>query len=259
MDIIDINNIDFDELEMIYDVLSNESTLYYNNNFLYKFYDYLPRNILERKEKKLFLLNDGEKIPNVVIPSALIKNNDLLYGCIMKYIKNSKSLVQYKNSNCFIMFLYEISLTLKKIHKDPRNIVVGDLHFNNILIDKKGQHHFIDFDSCMIDGISQDSIPNSLVRYAGVRDDFDFEISPETDRLCMLLSAINSLLDKNIDSFSMYEYDKKAEKIQTLKNMRSIVLKVKNNSGGIPDVPYLSDVISINDFPAMRTIRTKKL
>lgn len=257
MEILDVRDINFDELQMLDGVCSSESTLYFYDKFLYKFYDNLSHATLERKKKKLFLLNDGEVISDVVIPNVLIKNGDLIYGCVMEYIKKSKPLIQYKNSNVFILLLYVSSLSLKKIHSDPRNIVVGDLHLNNILIDDEGKHYFVDFDSCKVDGISQDNLPYSLMRYACDRDNIEFEASIATDKLCMLLSTVNALLGKNIDSFSMCEYDKKAERIQTLKNMREVVLAVKNNGSGIPDVPYLDEVISIKDFPAFKKLRAK--
>ncbi len=252
MKILDIRDIDFNELEML-DVLSSESTLYYDEKLFYKLYDNLQN--IQRKEKKILLLNDGNNEFDAVIPHILIKNRLITYGCAMERIKNTNSLIKYKKSDIFILLLYAVSLSLKKIHNDPRNIVVGDLHFNNILIDNKGRHHFIDFDSCMIDGIPHDRIPNNFMEYVGNRGNFEFKVGQDTDKLCMILSFINSLFGKGIDSLSIDEYDEKAEKIYTLKNLRDIVLGIKNNSFGIPCVPYLHEIISIRDFPGTKRVR----
>jgi len=247
MKILDIRDIDFSKLDIL-DVSSSESTIYLDEQLVYKFFDDASLSILERKRRKLILLNEGEVFSDVVIPNILLQNGKFLNGCAMRKIENSKSLIKYRSSDIFILLLYTISLSLKKIHDDPRNIAVGDLHFNNILIDEKGKHHFIDFDSCLIGGIMQDRLPRSLLQYVSNRNYFDFDVSYKTDKLCMLLSAVNSLYGKEIDSFSMYEYDERSEQIQILKDIKEIVLAVKNNSFGIPDVPYLSEIISIDDY-----------
>lgn len=258
MKILDIRDIDFNVLNML-DVFSSECTIYYDEQLIYKFYDDVSSLILERKKKKIILLNEGELFSDVVIPNILIQNGKLMNGCAMENIKDSKSLIKYRNSDIFILLLFTVSLSLKKIHNDPRNIVVGDLHFNNILIDNNRKHHFIDFDSCMIEGIIQDRLPRGLIEYISNRNNFDFDVSYKTDKLCMLLSTINALFGKEIDSVSLYEYDEKAEKIRTLKNMREIFLAVKDNSVGIPDVPYFSDFVSLNDFPGTKKIKNRAL
>lgn len=256
MEILDIKNIDFNKLEFFSDVNSTESSLYFAEELFYKLYDgfLLPKT----KEKKLLLLNDGEKIPGVVIPNILIKNDTLLCGCAMPYIKNAHSIIKYRQSIKFIMLLYAVSLSLKKIHNDPRNIVVGDLHFNNILIDNKSRHYFVDFDSCMIDDIPQDRLPKCFIEYVNNRGKFKFNVSSRTDKLCMFLSTINALFGKKIDDLSIKEYDIKAERISTLRNMRSYFLELKKNSTTIPDLPYLSDLISMNDFPGGKIKMRKK-
>lgn len=250
---LDIRDIDFSELEIFNGVNSTESTLFYDEHYFYKLFDnnFDGRN----KEKKLLLLNDGDKIPDVVIPDILIKNNGLMSGCVMERIKDANSLSKYKNSNVFIMLLYVVSQSLKKIHSDPRNIVIGDLHFNNIIIDSNIKHHFIDIDSCMIDGISADRLPISLKHYILNRGNFKFDVSKNTDKLCLILAMISALFGKSIDSLCMDEYDDKAEQVYTLKNMRNIFVELKNNNNCIVNVPYLHELISINDFPAFKKVR----
>ena len=252
MEILDIRDIDFNKLENL-NILSSEATLHYDDKLFYKLYDNLEN--IDNKERKLLLLNDGVNDFDAVIPHILIKNKLITWGCAMDRVKDANSLIKYKKTDIFVLLLYAVSLSLKKIHSDPRKIVVGDLHFNNILVDKNGHHYFIDFDSCMVDGIPQDRLPSSLIGYVKNRNNFEYEISCETDRLCMILSLVNSFFGKDIDSLSMNEYDEKAEQIYTLKNLRKLIVDIKNNLNGIPYTPYLHEVISINDFPGIKRIR----
>lgn len=254
METLDIRDINFNKLEML-DVLSSESLLYFDDKLLYKLYDNLID--VENKDRKLILLNSDSRELAAIIPHILIKNKLLTYGCAMKKIDDAAALVEYKKDDIFMLLLYEVSLSLKKIHDDPRKIVVGDLHFNNILIDKDERHHFIDFDSCKIDDIPQDRLPSNLMRYVRNRCNFDFVVCSDTDRLCMILSLINSIFGSNIDGLSMNEYDKKAEQIYTLKNMRELVFDIKNNSYGIPSVPYLHEIISTKDFLGKKRVMNK--
>lgn len=252
MEILDIRDIDFSKLEML-DVLSSEGTLYFDDELFYKLYDNLED--IDNKERKLLLLNEGINDFDAVIPHILIKNNLMMWGCGMDRVKDAISLVKYKKSDVFILLLYAVSLSLKKIHNDPRNIVVGDLHFNNILIDKNMKHYFIDFDSCMVDGIAQDRLPTSIMQYVSNRGDFKYKVGSNTDKLCMILSFINSLFGKDIDVLSMDEYDERAEQIYTLQNLREFIIAIKKNLYNIPSVPYLHEVISMRDFSGMKKIR----
>lgn len=250
MEILDIRDIDFSKLIILNYIRSSESTLYCDDELFYKLYD----NLLtaSRKTKKLLLLNDGEIVPDAVIPNILIKNKCINYGCAMNNIKNSSGLIKYKNSDKFIFLVNNVSISLEKIHSDPRRIVVGDLHFNNILVDTNGKHYFVDFDSCMVDGIPQDRLPKNFMNYVYNRGNFKFKVGSDTDKLCMFLSVLGALFGKDIDDLTMNEYDERAEKLTTLRNMRNYVMEIKNNSNTIPEVPYLHELISINDFPGRK-------
>lgn len=250
MHVLDINTLNFNKLNILNCNDATEGDLYYDKEVLYKMF--INSINVQRKKRKLMALNDGFLIPNVVIPDTLLIDNYRTVGCGMPYIDNSISFRKYRNSNSFIMLLYLISLSLKNIHNDPRNILIGDLHFNNIIIDQNLNHYFIDMDSCMIDGIRSDRIPHLLTFYVNFRNNFKFDISRETDRLCMYLATIEAIFGYDIDGLSMYEYDEKAEQIYTLKNMRKFILQIKNNAAGIPNIPYLDELISIKDFPAFR-------
>lgn len=255
MELLNFNDINFNILKELDYKNATESTLYYNDKTIYKIY----KNFIEsyRKKNKILLLNDGERISNVIIPDKLILDGSFTLGCGMKYISDANTFGKYRNNNSFILLLYIISLSLKKIHTDPRNIVIGDLHFGNIIIDSNLNYYFIDMDSCMIDGLLPERLPNIIVSYAKNRGNFNFDISRETDKLCMFLSTIEAIFNKDIDKLSMYEYDKKAEEINTLKNMKRYFLEIKNATNYIPNIPYFDELISINDFPIFTKIKTR--
>lgn len=251
MKILDVRDIDFNSLKML-DILSSEGSLYFDDDLFYKFYDNLTN--FECKERKLIILNSCDNNFNAIIPHILIKNKLLTSGAAMKYVRDALSLIKYKNNDNYISLLYDVSMTLKKIHSDPRNIVVGDLHFNNILVDQNMKHYFIDFDSCRVSGIEEDRLPNSLLSYVKSRGNFDFDVNCNTDRFCMTLSFINSFFDKFIDMLSMYDYDEKAEQIHTLKNLREYVIEIRKAYDCIPYVPYLHEIISIEDLTNVKKL-----
>jgi len=255
MENLDVRDIDFSKLEIL-DVLSSEGTLYYDDKLFYKFYDQIIN--IKDKEQKLMLLNDNPHNLNAVIPHILIKNKNLTTGCAMNYIKDDYSLISYKKRDNYIPLLYEVSESLMEIHNDPRNIVVGDLHFNNILVDKDKKHYFIDFDSCMVGNIKEDRLPNSLLSYIKSLGGFDFDVNSNTDRFCMILSFINSMFDKFILGLSMYDYDEKAEQIYTLKNLRKYVIDIQKAINNIPYVPYLHEVISEKEMSYVKKNRNIK-
>lgn len=172
-------------------------------------------------------------------------------GYTMDYIPKSQTLYQYfhqnKNVSLLLNVLNTISCSVKEIHQDPRNIVISDLHTENIIIDKVLNPHIIDIDSCKIDGIKNETIPMSLIRYLSNRGLSSLiskvETTANTDKLCLLLMTVGLIFNKHIDKISMYEYDKKAEKIKMLNDLKQLVLEVKRSST-IPEVPYIHELIS---------------
>ena len=254
MKIIDIRDINFKKLELL-EVFSSESTLYFDNEQVYKLYDKHEVDVSKQKQEKILLLNECALPSNVVVPNTLIQNDNLMYGCIMKYIKNSKPLIKYKNENVFLKLLYEVSQSLSIIHNDARNIVVGDLHLNNILIDNNQNHFYVDIDSCMINGIREDRLPRNLMQYLINRSHYDIRASKETDKLCMILSIINALFDKDIDCLSMEEYDRKTIQTNMPIKLREVIIDIKNNKHDIPYVPYLHEIIESEDCIYTKTLK----
>ena len=250
-----LENIDLDELEEIGGVSHKESTLFYNKNTIYKLFDDLTDSERRRKETKVELLGDGSILPITVMPKDKLVYgflNDRFEGYSMDYISDATTLLKaFTENKKMYLFLYIINIVsqaIEKIHKDSRNIVISDLHAKNIILDKNMNPYIVDIESAKIDGIKNDTIALSLHNYLLNRNLYtNIETTPNTDRLCLLMMALNIIFRKHIDKISQYEYDEKAEQIATLKNMRELVLEIQKSST-IPEVPYIHELIQYSDI-----------
>ena len=262
MNIIDKKDINFDKLSIYKCPANSESKLFYDKHNMYKMFNDTNNIYLLRKKLKLEILSDGEKIDSAVLPDSIIMSDRSLSGYAMKRISDGVPIFDFtsknRNVNLFLNMMNNVSLSLRNIHLDPRNIVIGDLSISNIIFDKNMKHYFIDFDSVMIDKIIADRVPYSLDRYAKRCGIYKYDINKNTDRLCLILSTLFILFSKSIEEVSKKEYDEKAEKIETLKNMREIVLEIKKYNNIIPELPYIDELI-ITNKKKIKTINTKNI
>ena len=250
MDVVGREDIDFSSLRKLNCRANSESNLYYGGDTLYKIFKGLNPIELRRKERKIELLHDGDKIDNVVMPKSKVINGNLISGYSMDYIKDSLILFEFakknKNINDFLRLIYDVSLTLRKIHDDPRNIVVGDLSFSNIIFDEKFKHYFVDFDGCMINGISSERISFLLNDYTRLRGIFRFNVNKSTDMFSLMICTLHTIFGEEIDKVSMYDYDFVSERVETLRNIRKLVIEIKKRNNFIPEVPYMDEVIKVS-------------
>lgn len=246
MEIIREKDINFKALTRIHSKTNSESRLFHDGEVLYKMYKETPLRLLNRKKHKIELLNGEDRLDNVIFPDKIILKKQVMSGCCMPYIDNATIMfyfaTQSSDINVFLQLVSQISHSLRKIHNDPRNIVVGDLSFSNIIFDENMNHYFIDFDSCMIDKIPSDMISFLFDYYLNERGINYADINQNTDKLCLILNTIYTIFCKDVDSLSMYEFDSKAEKVSALKNMREIVLEIKKY-GNIPTATYIDEFI----------------
>lgn len=257
MERINLQYINLRKLKKINSMQCLESDLFHNNTIVYKIYKNMPLSDMTTKERKIELLDDGAKLPNVVMPIDKLLYSDDFFGYTMKYINDSIPLFDFninnKNINVLFNILNKISKSLTKIHSDPRNIIVSDLHFDNILIDRNYNPYFIDFDSCQIDGIDADTIPMMLHSYLQNRKIQTVDISQNSDKLCLLLCTLGMLFGKHIDEVKEYEIDKKTEQIKNLKDTKELILEIKN-SKTMPTVPYLHELIPFSNNKKVKRI-----
>lgn len=249
---------DFKRLYRLKCRANSESNLYYDGENLYKIFKGLVPWQLRRKEIKIEMLGDGAKIDNVILPESKIVNGSLISGYSMRYVKESLILFEFakrgKNINDFLRIVYEVSLTLRKIHNDPRNIVVGDLSFSNIIFDKNFNHYFVDLDGCTIGDIPSERLCFLLWDYVRYRGMYRFDVDKNSDAFSLMLCTLHTIFGVGVDNISMYDYDFVSERVETLKNMRDFVIEMKKRNNFIPEVPYMDEVIKI---PSKKKIRLK--
>ena len=250
-----LEDIDLSELKPINNQEHKESILFHDDKTIYKLFDDLEESKLKRKQQKIELLGDGLPLPSTIMPTS-----ELFYcfpfetfqGYGMDYKKETETFYQKFSNNIknedLIEILKIISHTLMEIHKDPRNIIISDLHARNIIVDSRNNPYFIDIDSCKIDRLKNDTIPLMLKQYLLKRNLFtsieSFETTPNTDRLCFLIMLLNTVFKKSFDRITLYEYDEKTEHIEILKDLRSIITLLKI-SPFIPEIPYLHEIPSL--------------
>lgn len=258
MDIIRRDDIDFSKLQKLKCRANSESNLYSDEEILYKMFKGLTPIGLRRKERKIELLGEGQQIDNVIMPNSKVIDGNLMFGYGMDYIKDSLILFEFakrnKNINDFLRLIYDVSLTLRKIHEDPRNIAVGDLSFSNIIFDKNYRHYFVDFDGCMIDDFPSEKISFLLADYTKVRGMYRFSVDKNTDIFSLMLCTLHTIFGEEIDKVSMYDYDFVSERVETLKNIREFVVEMKKHNNFIPEVPYMDEVIKV---PSKKRIKLR--
>lgn len=258
MDIIRSEDIDFSRLRKLKCRANTESDLYCDGESLYKTFKGLNLSGFRRKERKIDLLSDGCQIDNVIMPKSKIMSGSLMTGYGMDYVKDSLILFEFvkknKNINDFLRLIYDVSLTLRKIHDDPRNIVVGDLSFSNIIFDDNYKHYFVDFDGIMIDDIPSERISFLLDDYTKLRGMYRFKVDRNTDTFSLMLCTLHTIFGEEIDNMSMYDYDFVAERVETLKNIRQFVVEMKKRNNYFPEVPYMDEVIKV---PCKKKVRIK--
>ena len=258
MDIIKKEKINFNNLNKLKCRANSESDLYVDEDILYKIFKELTPRELRKKERKIELLSGGDKIENVILPERKIVDGNLISGYSMDYVKDSLILFEFakrsKNINDFLKVIYQVSLTLRKIHNDSRNIVVGDLSFSNIIFDEKFNHYFVDFDGSMIDNIPSERISFLLNDYTVLRGMYRFSVDKNSDVFSLMLCTLHTIFGIEIDNVSMYDFDFAAEKNETLRNMREYVIEMKKKNNYIPSVPYMDEIIKL---PSKKRVKIK--
>lgn len=264
--IIRLENINFKELERIHCKSNSEARLYTDGKICYKIFwreRYAPWQLIGKYKKINILAKIPENsLDSIVLPiDKIINKKGAMFGYTMKFIPDSQTLMSFKPEDALLVskILYEVSQSVRKIHQDSRNIIISDLHFHNIILDKNLRHYFVDFDSCSIRGIPNEAAPTFLSSYEQLIDSSRYRIlketirelkgyasytetSQKTDRLCLILATLDYFFGKSIISISESDYDKKSEEIPFLNNMKSYFLYLKKYPKGL-EVPYLDEFI----------------
>ena len=248
MEKIKINDIDFSKLQKLYSQ-GTKSVVYRNEGNCIKIF-----NDLYDQEKKLlykkFMSMEGITIKDVILPTTLIVENDKLQGYIMEYFENSSSLFEHFCTHRYVnvkeMFeaIKKASLILKEIHSN--NIILQDLNFDNILIDKEGNIKYCDIDGCAYNEMMSPYISIMLNNFIKYRKDKLCLVTKNLDRISFMLSFFVLTYLKEIQKVSKKTYHTLSDKIKTLENCREFANELLSKRY-IPEIPYLDELIYDED------------
>lgn len=250
--------IKFKNMEKIECGSNVESTLFHDGLKAYKIYKRYINIDLKEREEKLSILTEEPLISSVIVPDEKIINLlGRFRGHTMKYIPNSTPMFDFFTKtdmlDDFFSVIDSISKDMRKIHDDPRKIVIGDCHFYNIILDENMNHYFVDIDSCGIDNIPSSRVTQELATY--LRNNNQEKIATaNTDRISLIFSVLYVLLNKAFENISIREYEEKAEILPFLKQIKPYFLDLKKYNGVIPTVPYIDEFISKKDLESKQKI-----
>lgn len=248
MEEIKLKEIDLSILQKIQSQ-GTKSTIYTDGDLCYKFLDGLYPNEKIDLYKK-FLDMDGIKIYNVLFPKHLIVENGNLKGYTMKYFANSvplsdKFLRRYFNCNEIFNYVEKASRILRNIHSN--GIVWQDLSFENILVDDRGNVVFCDIDSCTY---KEYSSPFFSILFKEFLIDYrksEVSTKEDIDKVSMILSFYLTMYGELLQRITRKQYHILSDNINTLENLRGIANILIDKSCPIKDIPYLDEVIDLND------------
>lgn len=166
-------------------------------------------------------------------------------GNTMEYIDNAIPFYRLKEYNedeqVYINMCINISKTLKEVHK--AGILLPDFNFSNILVDKNLEYYFSDFDSASLDGTigAISSLSAYYLRKKGIL--IPDKAIEEYDKISLIMQFAGILLEDNILSVKEYNYDKKIEEHDVLKDVKKVIFDIKSSEGIIRNVPYLHEII----------------
>lgn len=268
MNRVNITNIENMGLEELRVDVHSESNLYRKDNICYKKFNFKDVSALvqRRKEKKIEIISKLGTIPHAIMPIdkliEMINGRMLFTGYSMEFINGITlyNLCRNGSIELLLILLKAISKTLKQIHKNPCRIVFGDFNFHNILISNimgsldEIDYHFCDFDGIQIGNLTCERIPLITKDYSEYKE-VRLKINKNYDRLSCLLSFLSLVFGKSILDTSMYEFDMECERLETLRELRSLVLEIKDIRKKNIEIPYMFEVISDKDIREYRKLR----
>ncbi len=246
---IKFEDIDFSKLSKLEDVCSTNDVYLFENKIIKIFKKYKQEE-LKDLEKKIELLGEKSYFDFLNIPQEKIIKDNKLSGIILPFINNSmilNELLQRKGIVDSLSILKDASIRLSRLHRDSDKILVGDMHFDNIIIDGKGNNNFIDVESYGIQSLKPSDIPSITYNYCTWMNYYICH-SSNMDKISFFLALFSSIFNKNIISVSENEYEIKSEQILILEKLKDVFLDLKYSYAEEPDMPYLYEVINDDDI-----------
>lgn len=248
MEKIQVKDVDISKLQKLQQQ-GTKASLYRDGQICYKILDGLYEEEKEQLYKKIFDM-DGIKIENVLLPKQLIMQGDRLQGYTMDYFADSmplsdKFMVRYVDSKKLFDYVLKASQILKTIHR--KDIICQDLSFENILVTADGNVAFCDLDGCSYKNHVAPFISMLMKRFWIDYRNEKIPLSTNLDRISMMISFYYLLYAKELQSLTKREYHKLSDKITTLENSRMYANELVDRTTTIGDIPYLDELIDIND------------
>lgn len=227
----------FESLEKInLTCLNTEATLYHfpqkskwklEDKIFKRFYVTSGRDF----SNKMFTINslidskDEIDIPELVIPDYLLSINSQIEGYVMEYVDgvNLSTIIYSSKISMYekINYLKQLSILLDQMkwvrkYTSVNDFYLGDIHEDNIMIDKDGNIRIIDLDSCKIhNNISSPTRYLQSLKMKGIinqkyqLDPFNQDVitpSSQTDYYCLMVLLLNTLYMGNITKLDMKDF-----------------------------------------------------
>lgn len=149
---IELTSINFETLKKFEDIETQESVVYHDDKKVYKLYKNFNMYDLIIREMHV---EETSKITNFKMAQPLEKiiNNDFFCGCTME-LKKGITLSKFEQNHSISELkdkLIDISEGLEEIHLANKGLVLGDINYNNIIVDEaNNDFSFIDIDGAGI-------------------------------------------------------------------------------------------------------------
>jgi len=247
MEKIKVEDINFTLLKKLNEQ-GTESTIYTDGDVCYKMLYNLYPDEKEQLYRKI-MATQGLKLDNVILPMDLIVKGDKLEGYTMKYIQNSIALYalfseRYIDSKKLFDYLTRISIILRKLHQ--KGVICQDLNFGNILI-ADNSIFFCDFDSYCYGKHESPFVSLRLKKFINSYRKEKIFISENLDRISILLGLYDLIFLKEIQKITIHQHNLLSARLETFKNCRPYIERMLDRNTGLPEIPYIDELIDAND------------
>ena len=239
-----INYSDFDKSRLDYYGNGFNSDYYLNERKeIFKIFKDKNIDVLDRREK---VLDAYEKIDSDYISKATTKimKNDVLIGYGSKFLDGDKmsTLIKKRGMLTELKDIIELSKRIERIHNNEGNPVIGDINFDNIIVEGDNNPIFINQEDFGINGIKPETISSELYHYCTVKD-YDMNISQDSDRLALLLAFFYKTFGRNVIQMREFMYNDYKFLYPYLEDCKEVYEDIISNHKEMPKVPYLHSIL----------------
>lgn len=218
---------------------------------------------------------DEINIEELVIPDCLVSIKSTIVGYAMDRIYGfNLSSIIYNSKITFdekIDILKKFGLVLRKMenvrkYTSIQDFYIGDIHEENIMVDKNGNVRIIDLDSCKIlnnlasptrylQSLKRKNIINQKYTIDSINPDI-ITPSEQTDYYCFIILLLNTLYQGNITQLEINEYYKYIEFLQNIGINKELIEQFNNLYNNKPNnnIDYLLDSIGKEAYQARKEV-----